>query len=727
MAATNKMCELCTAFTDDIVHLDFLNERWLTKRDEVGVPGQFSYGYWGEDAPWYTFKHAAVEEMSRSAKADCNLCWLMLDSWKHDLDEDIKQEDVKKLQTWIEVLWRPLQLTSSFKLFIRSKVPFVAFEFFSLDDKIVTPADLSLRRALSVSATDENRFKLAVDWLTSCLIQHEPCERQYYPKLPTRVIDVGLEGDSKNPFLFVSNGETGMYVTLSHCWGKGERLVTLEKNLKEHQESLPLAEMPQTFKDAIEISRKIGMRYLWIDCYCIVQDSYNDWEAEAARMAEIYENAVFCLSAIDGQDSFAPMFYERLQTWQQRPVTLTNVRNADAPFHIGVRPKTDSVQDIIKASVLNERAWGLQERLLSPAVLHFSESYMFWECCSTVRSEADHYAEDHTEKIRPGLRQQWKAASPSAPVDLGLLWTELVKNYTARSLTYDKDKLPAILGLAKRFEEQMGDTFLAGLWKLDLHRQLLWHPISLICGDVYEPLKRPTEHFAPSWSWASVKGPIYYDWADEYPKVLRIPNTQHDCNFLQASVTASVPGGPCHGIIKLRGQIKEVRYQRLPGRMVEPGAGYIKSKTPDSTPYRPDNTSFNNMYLNLVTHANLSPEAQARALTQIPYLGGAFGRPAPKTHEIAALMDFNWEQTRECWCLRVTDWTQTGNGGQPLAYPHHLTYCLLLERVDTEDKQVLATSNDDLGTFRRIGVAADEPSTVEDFFRQERMSFLTLI
>ncbi|PMD19341.1 heterokaryon incompatibility, partial [Hyaloscypha hepaticicola] len=58
-----------------------------------------------------------------------------------------------------------------------------------------------------------------------------------------------------------------------------------------------LATLPKTFQDAVLITRDLGVRYLWIDSLCIIQDSDEDWEQEAARMSEVYANGYVMLAA----------------------------------------------------------------------------------------------------------------------------------------------------------------------------------------------------------------------------------------------------------------------------------------------------------------------------------------------------------------------------------------------------------------------------------------------
>ena len=81
-----------------------------------------------------------------------------------------------------------------------------------------------------------------------------------------------------------------------------------------------------------------------------------------------------------------------------------------------------------------------------------------------------------------------------------------VKLYSNCKMTYDSDKLIALSGLARLFHSRLGEheTYLAGLFKGSLVSQLAWEVDFL--GE--RPGTRPRECWAPSWSWASIGGPI---------------------------------------------------------------------------------------------------------------------------------------------------------------------------------------------------------------------------
>jgi hypothetical protein len=82
-----------------------------------------------------------------------------------------------------------------------------------------------------------------------------------------------------------------------------------------------------------------------------------------------------------------------------------------------------------------------------------------------------------------------------------IYWRSIVTTYSACNLTQESDRLIAISGIAKKFQELYGDNYLAGLWQHDLYTDLLWKSNA----NDGNPVKS-SENFAPSWSWASISG-----------------------------------------------------------------------------------------------------------------------------------------------------------------------------------------------------------------------------
>jgi hypothetical protein len=55
--------------------------------------------------------------------------------------------------------------------------------------------------------------------------------------------------------------------------------------------------MPLESRDAIDITRRLGKRYLWVDSQCVVQNSLEDWENKTSRVGEIYEISFYTHTA----------------------------------------------------------------------------------------------------------------------------------------------------------------------------------------------------------------------------------------------------------------------------------------------------------------------------------------------------------------------------------------------------------------------------------------------
>jgi hypothetical protein len=96
-----------------------------------------------------------------------------------------------------------------------------------------------------------------------------------------------------------ASGTNGRYVALSYCWGKSLPYTTTSKNLRTHTQDggISFRVLPKTLQDALIMVRFLGLDYLWADCLCIIQDDKDDWEHEAARMADVYSNAYLTLAA----------------------------------------------------------------------------------------------------------------------------------------------------------------------------------------------------------------------------------------------------------------------------------------------------------------------------------------------------------------------------------------------------------------------------------------------
>jgi len=105
------------------------------------------------------------------------------------------------------------------------------------------------------------------------------------------------------------NIQTQRYACLSHCWGPVDDVIkSTVDTLDEFMVQIPWSRLTRTFQDAVDICRRLGIFFLWVDSLCIVQDSDDDWKEQAAKMADIYENAFVTLAATKAQDSSSGLY-----------------------------------------------------------------------------------------------------------------------------------------------------------------------------------------------------------------------------------------------------------------------------------------------------------------------------------------------------------------------------------------------------------------------------------
>src|SRR6266566_4757033 len=127
-------------------------------------------------------------------------------------------------------------------------------------------------------------------WYSECTRSHVKCRGSISKshRFPTPILD--LEQESASVRLLVDNREAvgDKYATLSHCWGGRNILKLTRTNVASFVVGIPLESLPRTFLQAVEIARRLKIRYLWIDSLCIMQDVTGDWIREGSLMEKVY-------------------------------------------------------------------------------------------------------------------------------------------------------------------------------------------------------------------------------------------------------------------------------------------------------------------------------------------------------------------------------------------------------------------------------------------------------
>jgi hypothetical protein len=400
--------------------------------------------------------------------------------------------------------------------------------------------------------------------INDCLNNHKACRIQNIPSfLPSRLIDVRLYPKLRlvcTQLCHDNSTEDQRYIALSYCWGPSmpEEGKTTSKNLDARLKSIDFQELPKTLRDAISFTHSLSIPFLWIDALCILQGDEADWEQESSMMSQVYSNALATVAAAASdhcQGGFLEIHYSKKDLPVPRRWEINMLTQTEDP-----NPWVDSFFQ----NPLHSRGWTLQERELSPRMLHFTRMHVVWECrervCAYIRPQNKLSA----PKLEPLNLNHWSAywqfrcfdlpqnrerlTSISLPPSYGSTdffeaWRKMVEDYSQRRFTVAADKVAGIAGLADMVQTKVKCDYLAGIWRNSLVEDLLWRRAG---PQIVHSEQDSSKYYAPSWSWASTNFPIKFE----------TRGIATDAEIIEASVT---PEGAKRkllaGFIRLRAKV----------------------------------------------------------------------------------------------------------------------------------------------------------------------------
>ncbi|KAL1612817.1 hypothetical protein SLS60_001046 [Paraconiothyrium brasiliense] len=320
--------------------------------------------------------------------------------------------------------------------------------------------------------------------------------------------------------------------------------------------NIPWDTLPRAFQEAVVLTKALGVRFLWIDSLCVVQDDPADKLRVSMELDGIFGNAFLTIAATSAAEPTKGLLAPKMQTFKVQATdskgSVSKVYVREQPSHYSFKKPSDvgspmqnwelssnASKEANAHTPLLIRAWAYAERLLSPRILHFTDSEILLECreafqCECGRVNDARYDPRKTDSIKQdfancaalsdanGHRRMDSVVSqlantsltdgsndpPPEPADPHELWSHIVTEYTSRSLTYDADRLLAIAGVAKSLSRAINAGYIAGHWT-NSTLGLLWYPND---GTQCRRPKQVSGRNVPSWSWASVEGsPVFFD------------------------------------------------------------------------------------------------------------------------------------------------------------------------------------------------------------------------
>ncbi|RWA11834.1 hypothetical protein EKO27_g3290 [Xylaria grammica] len=313
------------------------------------------------------------------------------------------------------------------------------------------------------------------DWIKICDENHT-CRSHGDPVLPSRVIRVSDD----RVRVIDGEGRRGRYMTLSHRWGDKETFTLKKRNMAATMGSIPWKSIPKVYQESIQVTRLLGIEYIWIDTLCIVQDDAEDWKREAGKMKAVYGSSYLNIAATEAVDSYGDLFASSTLG------TKYPSQEIPADRDVQVRAQPHQTHRHFGSNYYNISPAAPPAARLGPAGAHPVAARRCGGMAVISNFKLDYY----------GSLQRNGTPLPYE-------WMRIGESYSCLDFTYDGDRLVALAGLAEQgVQSGKGGRYLAGLWERSLPHQLCWEIVSVH--------RKPAAYIAPSWSWLSVFGMITY-------------------------------------------------------------------------------------------------------------------------------------------------------------------------------------------------------------------------
>lgn len=383
--------------------------------------------------------------------------------------------------------------------------------------------------------------------LSECVSSHAMCQMPAIDFAPSRLLEVSPDPGQTHIRLFETDpSRQQKWASLSYVWGTAQPHKTTKRRLIQYMGGICIADLPQTIRDAVTVCRELHIPNLWVDSLCIVQDDMMDMTRELPLMAEIYRHSLVTISAACARsvtDGFLHTKGFVCYGWSAPTALLYQASDGSKTKALALveENKTKTYYSHNFTDPIDKRAWALQERLLSPRLLTYSSHGIIWSCRSLYST--DYQRELRQQDFGEFDRGRGTTSIPCIPGLKMQPWEYIVQQYSDQEMTLTSDKLIALSAIAQTYSQTGDDygTYLAGLWKEMMPNCLMWY------GPWNVSRCRLVEYRAPSWSWASVDGPV--KWSGYR---MRLHSPQLDvahAEVMIAETTPAVEGFPFGAVI----------------------------------------------------------------------------------------------------------------------------------------------------------------------------------
>lgn len=400
-------------------------------------------------------------------------------------------------------------------------------------------ADIAAR-PYELDYTSPATIKFARYCINSCQLDHEECRRSTGAEengqglelidpnsIPSRLIYlvakdsvlyaklIGRDVSSEIPKDEVS--QQG-FAILSYCWGGPQPIQLTHDSISNLADGIPISHLPKSLRDAAWFTNELGLKYLWIDALCILQDDVDDKASEISRMELYYSYSTVTICAASAarcSDGFLLSREENTADYSIGPIQLRSIASTGASGAVQALDLVDDFNINRPLEPIATRGWTLQEALLSRRILIFSSRQLYFTC--TVANASCGGIEP---VLKPRVMTSYESRVVGVHTLSGLrsypirnIWHVVVEEYSRRHLGFAADKFPAIAAMASSLismarERNQEVVYRAGLMLDDSdintyawRTEFLW-----VVTRMEETYHVPNR--APSWSWPSVDGSI---------------------------------------------------------------------------------------------------------------------------------------------------------------------------------------------------------------------------